>query len=158
MMTSVDVGTFASGHKLVHRGKTYEFKHLNDAFYAEYERARFARERERLRDDRDDMIADVGQAYYDQQMKEVYDHYRHHEYALDADGAYLQTLEGALFVLSLMLRLPEAEVLMLLRENEQTLPLLKLVIEESKPRIPGAGEEGEKKGGPEPNDNGKSST
>src|SRR5262245_52343924 len=135
-MTSADVGNYAPGHTIRHKGRIYPFRFLDDKMLAGFERQKFALERDRLRSQREMVTEDLGETAYARMMLDVWEKYRNHEYSffacLQSGELDAKNLETLTLLLSLMMDCPQEEVLeiFLAHRNEIT-ELLRLVITES---------------------------
>lgn len=131
---SRDVGSHAPGHRLEHQGTVYQFRFLDLAALAEFEREKYRLARESLREFKDD----YGPQEYAKRLDELRARYDRHEFSFESDPAYVQTAAGLSLILRVMLPgVSEADIATLFRARQQDLvDTVRLVVEESMPRPP----------------------
>jgi hypothetical protein len=134
-LLSADVGAHAPGHKLEHRGRTFEFRHLTIRELAEFERENYRGRREALRE----LKEDYGPQEYVKRLDELRERYDRHEFALESDEGFRKTAGGVMLVLRLMLRCDEAEAWDLFQaQTVEVTRLMELVVRESFPHAAAA--------------------
>lgn len=119
-------------HEFVHKGKTYQVRHVDQEVKAAFEKRLFGKAKEAALLLKECMTADE----YREHLKKLNDDYIAGEYALESSRAIamLGRDHGGLLLISLLLGVPEMEALRLLAERKDDLAgVLALVVRESFP-------------------------
>jgi hypothetical protein len=134
-LTSQDVGNFAPGYKFTHKGRVYELRFIDDKLLAEFEREWFDAERDKLRAQKADIIADVGEAHYAKMMKRLYHKLNRQEFTLAAykEGNPDKNPGPGLLFMAKVVGVPVPELVVLLKESPELKELIEQIVRESSP-------------------------
>jgi hypothetical protein len=135
-LTSQDVGNFAPGYKFTHKGRVYELRFVDDKLLAEFEREWFDLERDKLRARKEDIIADLGEAYYQKLMKRLYHQLNRQEFTLAAykeDDPDRNPGPGLQFMAKIV-QVTVPELVVLLKESPELKDLIEQIVQESSPK------------------------